>query len=646
MFQKALLISLLIVAQHLAVAQIEWQPERMPFPVEEKQQDYPVYYLYRGVHYDFKYDEQSRYVCDITFHEIVRTSNEEALSSENKIYISTSNVIDILDIKARTISRSGEVITLDQDDVKEVEDEQNEAGYRIFAVEGAEIGGEIEYRYVKRVHGSTFLTENIQFSAPVGQYDFLLTCPENLEFDFFTANDATTVQQIDTVDSFNRYAASFKDIPEFVRESFSGFDADKKRIDIKLAYNSAKGNKKRINTFADAGKTVYDRAVGLTKAEEKSLQSFIKELDPKKGTQVRRFKVIEHEAKQQLVQDDNATDDLTDFLANGIGNDRAFLKLFVGVLEFLEIEYEIVVTISRFEKKFVEHFDSWRYLDEYLIYLPTEDIYFSPGTIFYRYGLVPSEFTATSGIFVKPTSIQNFVYPVTRIDEIPADPYHQNMTNLNMEVKFNDDEISNQVLVDMEYIGAEAEIYKTALQRINSEQKKEMFERLVSFYSRDAELEDVKVKEGETSVDKWKDPLVISARFDTEEYLELAGNNLLFQVGELIGPQSELYQEKVRNGQVENSNNRGYRRQLNIQLPEGYEVQNPDDIIIQEHVYDGEELVFTFDSSYELEGNQLKIVIDEYYNRIFYPKDQFEAFRKVINAAADWNKVVLVMKKA
>jgi hypothetical protein len=53
-----------------------------------------------------------------------------------------------------------------------------------------------------------------------------------------------------------------------------------------------------------------------------------------------------------------------------------------------------------------------------------------------------------------------------------------------------------------------------------------------------------------------------------------------------------------------------------------------------------------FVSSYEQNGNTLKITIKENYNSIFYPVQQYEEFKKVINASADFNKVVLVLDKA
>ncbi len=57
------------------------------------------------------------------------------------------------------------------------------------------------------------------------------------------------------------------------------------------------------------------------------------------------------------------------------------------------------------------------------------------------------------------------------------------------------------------------------------------------------------------------------------------------------------------------------------------------------------EVVYYFESTYSLKKNILKIQVDEGYENIYHPKEDFEAFRKVINAAADWNKIVLVLSK-
>ena len=52
-----------------------------------------------------------------------------------------------------------------------------------------------------------------------------------------------------------------------------------------------------------------------------------------------------------------------------------------------------------------------------------------------------------------------------------------------------------------------------------------------------------------------------------------------------------------------------------------------------------------FVCTYELKGNVLKVIIDEQYNRFFYPLKNYEAFKKIINSSADFNKLVLVLDK-
>jgi hypothetical protein len=60
---------------------------------------------------------------------------------------------------------------------------------------------------------------------------------------------------------------------------------------------------------------------------------------------------------------------------------------------------------------------------------------------------------------------------------------------------------------------------------------------------------------------------------------------------------------------------------------------------------EGDKQKMGFVCNYEKNGNVLKITIREDYVNYFYPIQQYTAFKKVINAAADFNKVVLVLDK-
>ena len=52
-----------------------------------------------------------------------------------------------------------------------------------------------------------------------------------------------------------------------------------------------------------------------------------------------------------------------------------------------------------------------------------------------------------------------------------------------------------------------------------------------------------------------------------------------------------------------------------------------------------------FVSSYKVVNNVLEVYVLEVYRELKYPLNEFETFKKVINASADFNKIVLVLEK-
>ena len=52
-----------------------------------------------------------------------------------------------------------------------------------------------------------------------------------------------------------------------------------------------------------------------------------------------------------------------------------------------------------------------------------------------------------------------------------------------------------------------------------------------------------------------------------------------------------------------------------------------------------------FISKYTIENNMLIVTVKEYYRDVMLPIDQYEDFRKVINASADFNKITIVFEK-
>jgi hypothetical protein len=75
-------------------------------------------------------------------------------------------------------------------------------------------------------------------------------------------------------------------------------------------------------------------------------------------------------------------------------------------------------------------------------------------------------------------------------------------------------------------------------------------------------------------------------------------------------------------------------------------VGNLKDLAFNHDYKDNNVTTMGFVTSYEQKGNIVTIVVREEYRNINYPISQYEQFKKVINAAADFNKVVLILEKA
>jgi hypothetical protein len=151
------------------------------------------------------------------------------------------------------------------------------------------------------------------------------------------------------------------------------------------------------------------------------------------------------------------------------------------------------------------------------------------------------------------------------------------------------------------------------------------------------------VERGVSALDK---PFIIESQLESASLLDKAGPRYLFKIGTLLGPQTELYQKEERQFDVENDNNRRYHRTIRFDVPAGYTVRNLKDLNVDVKAGgDAAKPDFDFRSSYVQEGQTVTVTVSENYRQVRWPKADFEAFRAVVNAAANFNKVVLVLDK-
>lgn len=179
---------------------------------------------------------------------------------------------------------------------------------------------------------------------------------------------------------------------------------------------------------------------------------------------------------------------------------------------------------------------------------------------------------------------------------------------------------------------------------LNDEKKKEVTDEIVSYLIENGEVKEIGVENEESRLFGVR-PFIVKGRVDTRKFSGTAGDKVLFKIGELLGPQVEMYSDKPRKLPVDDLYNRRFERSIDVVLPAGWTVQNLHDLEMDKSLTIDGERKLSFTSGYTLEGDTLKVRISEYYRVGHIALADFEGYRQVVNAAADFNKVALVLVK-
>jgi hypothetical protein len=133
----------------------QWEKDRKRFELSAAEQAMPELIIKDHTQFDYVL-ENNQFLMYATVHKIILVNNNEAIQKHNRIYISMRNTIELSDFKARTISRSGKVMPFDKSNMKELKNEESGSSLRIFAIEGIELGSEIEYYFTRKMGSSLF----------------------------------------------------------------------------------------------------------------------------------------------------------------------------------------------------------------------------------------------------------------------------------------------------------------------------------------------------------------------------------------------------------------------------------------------------------------------------------------------------------
>ncbi|UYZ62953.1 DUF3857 domain-containing protein [Hymenobacter weizhouensis] len=624
----------------LTHAKYTWEAKRKPLPITPTEAQQPAVVLRDFRVEEFAPDARQELRLYSVDHRIVRVNTSDGIERFNKIYLPVQDGSRIVSLKARTISPRGEIVEVAESNMKELKDEDGSRGFKVFAVEGVEKGSEIEYFFTRERPLAYFGRVPLQSEVPTREVHVELISPEALTFEVRRYPGGLlrdTVLQGKRLIRFN-----LRNLPALREEGFAQANAQRQRLEYKLAYSTARG-RTRLFTWADASQFLYGRVYNWDKDELKAADKLLKQMSLPAD---QPLPALENYLKTKFRLDESSEENLVRVLATRTASEMGFARLFAALMHRLNIAHELVLTNNRSEAAFDDSFDTWNYLDHPVFYFPATKQWLAPGRPDYRLPMIPAEWTANKGLFVRRVRLGNTESAVGKIGDIPTLTADQSPSDLDIAVQFAPALDKTTITIRETLGGYHAQEIQPFFALIPDDKRPEILQNLIKSSVPDATFLKLDATNTESGLNPLEKPFIVDATVESAALLDRAGPKYLFKIGTLLGPQAELYQNEERQFDIENEYNRRYNRTITFEVPAGYRVRNLQDLNVD--VKAGPTAAgpeFLFQSSYEQQGQKVTVTIREYYRQVRWPKSDFEAFRGVVNAAANFNKVVLVLEK-
>lgn len=582
-------------------------------------------------------------------HKVLWLNSNERIDAYNKIYLPYSETSDLLKSKARVITGEGKILELDDSKILSAEDEETGKSYKYFAFEGVEKGSVIEYFYLEKkqpsFRGSAF---RFQSDYDIKNIDFDLYSPSNLIFAFKSYNGLPEISKDTLIKTKQHWSLNVNAMEGLQEEEQSPYNASRAYLIYKLDKNTAK-NLSDISSYGNVSQNIYNYYYKEPSKKTASMvEEFIKQTisngDIGLESKLRRLGNTIKTDFYLTKGGDASLSDLEEILTKKVVNTSGIMKLYISVLRHLGIQHEIVITSNREDLKFDKAFEAHNFLNDYLIYFPQWDTYVSPTETSSRYGYPPAWLTDNYGLFIKEVSVGNFKSGVGEIKYIHPLEADKTTDEMIIDVEFDSEDLtSNRIKLDRSFSGYYAMPIHPYMYLVKGDDREEILNGLAKSMNDNVSVVSSSVLNQDPDLFGIK-PIHFVLDIKANSFVEKAGKKYLFKIGELIGSQIQMYQEKERKLPLENEFMRSYYRTIKVELPEGYQVSNLDELSIDNNFVENGKDLFSFKSSYELKGQTLKVKADEHYNVNIVSPTLYEEYRKVINSAADFNKITLVLE--
>jgi len=579
-------------------------------------------------------------------HKILWLNSDDRIEEYTKVYLPSANDASQVVINVRIIKKTGEIIVLDKSRILGSENEKTGIKFNYFSIDAIEKGSIIEYYYVaKRRPKLQGAMVDIESDYDKQTLEFDLYAPSNLSFSFKSFNLETTVKKIENITEKTHWKFSAKDVKAVNKEDKAPYNASIGFIMYKLHENTA--NNAIITSYYSVAQNLFDFYYSTySELEKKLIHKFAKNFkfdeDLKDENKAR---IIDLFIKENIYISENDSENLTNVLKTKTANETGVIKLYIALFEKFNVTHEMVLTSNRLLLKFDKDFEATNFLQEFLFYFPASKKYLSPSKFGTRFGFPPPYFMNNFGLFITGYDINGKRKAFSEVKFIEGIPASLSSDEMLIEVNFNTKDLTkNTIALERKLNGYYAMNLHPFMNLIQPNRINEVIDQyFVQNSDKNAKVLKREFINEDPSLFGVK-PFVVKFDISSEYFVEKTGDKYLFKLGDLIGPQMEMQQEKKRILPLEAEFNRSYYRTIKIHIPEGYQISNLEDIIIKNSYATKDKELFIFDSYYTLEGDVLTVTADEHYRETFVAPEIFEAYRTVINSAADFNKVTLILE--
>lgn len=604
-------------------------------------------YLLDKIVLQYYFNSDNEFSMVETIHRIVLIRNKQAIDDFNKVFINVDTTADIYSLKARAVSNTGEVVMFNKDNIKEIKDEE-EGDSKIFAIDGLTQGGVMELVYTIKRKPRLWGMHYFQSGYPRLNAEFKIICPEFLEMATHSVNGFPGAPGR-LMDKERIYVAIAKGIPSMPDEEYANYRANLQMIEYTISANRNKSSA-RIYDYKQASQRYWDFYNVTSGGETKEIKAIIKSAKVNKSMSPEEMiRAVDVYVKTNFLIVEYISgiskEDISPLIKIKVLDKEATMKLYICIMKELEIEYQILLTSNRFQKTVSRNFESWNNLDEELLYFPTLNAYICPYSKYSRYNILPYSLMGNDGLYIKKIAYQGIETGVGKVQEIPCLPSELSVDSLFVTTVLPIDMSDAVYEVCYRMTGYRALSFLQVFGSAEDNEKEEYALPYMKIISDDCDVSEVRIENASEPADYLRKPVSISAKVKTGAPVEKAGANYLYNIGKLIGQQSQLYDEKNRLQPIEIEYQHRFYRILKVEIPQGFRVANPE-ILKMEMVYSNNgKIGASFKSSYEIKDKQIIVQIWENYDVIRAPIDDYKQFSEVINAAADFNKLTLILER-